>query len=133
MTKINHGHLICLQDMCKRLRKWANGTLKSLRFGVPMVWREPHNIFNECYFCLVDLKRFNCHNKKTTNCPDLEFARRPVPHCEELPLPEFSDLLDVFMEYGEFHEEVKSSASDSGGNVFESSLSIPEQFKQRGR
>ena len=29
----------------------------------------------------------------------------------------------------EFHEEIGSSASDSGGSVFESSPSIPDQFK----
>ena len=34
------------------------------------------------------------------------------------------------MEYNKFHEEVESSASDCGESVFESSLSISEQFKQ---
>ena len=73
---------------------------------------------------------FNRHKKKTWNYSDLESARRPVPHCEEVPIPEFNDLPDVFMECDEFHEEVESSASDSSGSVFESSSSIPEQFKQ---
>ena len=75
-------------------------------------------------------KEFNCQKKKIWNYPDLESARRPVPHCEEVPVPEFSNLPDVFMEYDEFHKEVESSASDSGGSVFESSSSIPEQIKQ---
>ena len=52
-----------------------------------------------------------------------------MPHCEEVPVPEFSDLADVSIEY-EFHEEIESSASDSGRSVFESSSSVPEQFKQ---
>ena len=34
------------------------------------------------------------------------------------------------MECDKFQKEIKSSASDSGGSVFKSSLSIPEQFKQ---
>ena len=33
------------------------------------------------------------------------------------------------MEYDEFHQEIESSASDSGGSVFESSSLISEQFK----
>ena len=51
-----------------------------------------------------------------------------MPHCEEVPVPEFSDLPDESMEYDECHQEVESSASDSGENVFENSSSIPEQF-----
>ena len=95
-----------------------------------MVWREPNNHFNKCYFCLVDLKGFNRHKKKTRNYRDLESACRPVPRCEEVTVLEFSDLPDVFMEYDEFNEEVENSASDSGGSVFKSSSSIPEQLKQ---
>ena len=53
-----------------------------------------------------------------------------MPHCEKVPVPEFNDLHDLFMEYDEFYEEVENSASDSGGSVFKSSLSIPEQFEQ---
>ena len=34
------------------------------------------------------------------------------------------------MKYDEFLDEVQSSASDSGGSLFESSSSIPEQIKQ---
>ena len=46
-----------------------------------------------------------------------------MTHCEEVLVPEFSDLPDVSMKY-EFHEEVESSASDSGRSVFKRSSSI---------
>ena len=36
--------IVC-KECVENLRKWTNGTLASLRFGVPMVWREPKNIF----------------------------------------------------------------------------------------
>ena len=78
----------------------------------------------------MDLKGFNRHKKKTWNYPNLESARRPAPRCEEVPVPEFCDLSDVFMKCNQFYEEVESSASDSSGSVFESNSSIPEQFKQ---
>ena len=124
-------HIVC-KACVEKLRKWTNGTLASLRFGVPMVWREPKNHFDDCYFCLVNLKGFNRHKKNSWNYPDLESARLPVPHCEEVPVPEFSDLPDISMGYDEFqfHKEVESSASDSVRSVFESSSSVPEQFKQ---
>jgi len=45
-------------------------------------------------------------------------------------VPEFRNLPDISMKYDEFHEEVESSASDSSGSLFLSSLEIPEPFKQ---
>ena len=87
-----------------------------------MVWREPKKDFNECYICLVNLKGFNRHKKKTSNYPNLESARQLVPHCEEVPVPEFNDLPHLFVEYDQFSEEVESSAIDSNGSVFQSSL-----------
>ena len=35
-----------------------------------------------------------------------------MPHCEEVPVPEFNDLPDLLVEYDEFHEKVENSASD---------------------
>ena len=108
----------------------SDGTHKSLRFGVQIVWREPKNRFNQCYFCLSNLKGFSRHTKKTWNYPDLESDCRPVPHCEEVAIPEFNDLPGVFTEYNEFHQDIEGSACDSIGSMFESSSLIPEQFKQ---
>ena len=54
------------QVVCKvceeGLRHWAKGNRKSLPFGIPMVWREPQNHHDDCYFCLCDIKG---HNRKT--------------------------------------------------------------------
>ena len=95
-----------------------------------MIWREPRNHFDDRYFCLIVLKGFIRHKKNTWNYPDLKSARRPVPHCEEISVPKFSDLPNICKENNECLEEVESSASDSVGTVFESSSSTPEQFKQ---
>ena len=57
-------HIVC-KACVENLRKWTNGTLASLKFGVPMVWREPKNLFDDSYFCLVDLKGFNRHKKNS--------------------------------------------------------------------
>ena len=37
-------HIVC-KACVESSRKWANGALKSLIFGVPMVWREPKKTF----------------------------------------------------------------------------------------
>ena len=44
---------ICCSFCFLALSKWANGSGKGLKFGVPMVWREPQNHTEDCYFCLT--------------------------------------------------------------------------------
>lgn len=57
-----------------------------MRFGVPMQWKEQKNHFDECYFCCVNLRGVNV---KKMIYPDLESARRPLPHSEEVPVPTY--------------------------------------------
>ena len=57
-------HVVC-KSCVEHLRMWTKGKTKSFRFGVPMVWREQKNHFHDCYFCMVDLKGFNRHKKKS--------------------------------------------------------------------
>ena len=56
----------------------------------------------------MDLKWFDYDKKNTRNYPDIESARRPVPHTEKVSVPEFIDLPDLSMECDQFHEEVKA-------------------------
>ena len=84
-------HVVC-KSCVEHLQMWTKGKTKSFRFGVPMVRREQKNHFDDCYLCMVDLKGFNRHKKKLWIYPNLESARRPVPHCEDIPVPQFSHL-----------------------------------------
>ena len=43
---------------------------------------------------------------------------------------EFSDLLDLFIEYDEFREDVESNANDSGGNVFKAGMRKRKRWKR---
>ena len=37
----------------------------------------------------------NCNNRRKWIYPDLESARRPVPHSDEVPIPVFDHLTEL--------------------------------------
>jgi hypothetical protein len=57
-------------------------------FAVPMVWREPHDHVTDCYFCLTNVSGFSAQNKKSIQYPNLPSAIRPVPHGDDLLVPQ---------------------------------------------
>ena len=50
---------------------------------------EPTNHLNDCYFCMVDVSHYReSKDKKSTVYPNLPSSIAPVPHCDDLPIPE---------------------------------------------
>ena len=45
------------------LRDWINKLRSSFRFAIPMIWREPKDHYNDCYFCAVNTAGFSSKNK----------------------------------------------------------------------
>ena len=86
-------HLVC-KSCTECLRQWSKGKKTSLKFGIPLVWREPRNHVSDCYFCAIDVTRINTKNRKALKYPDLESARRPVAHSDECPVPVCAMLSD---------------------------------------
>ena len=86
-------HLVC-KACTETLRRWSNGK-RSLKFGIPMVWREPTNYVTGSYFCAVDVTEINRKNRDSLKNHDLQSARRPVAHCDEIPVPIFGELPDI--------------------------------------
>ena len=76
-----------------------------MQFGVPMVWREQKNHYDDCYFCMVKTEGFNAKNKNKIVYPDLESARRPVLHCKEVPVPVFTHLPDLESDIADSYQE----------------------------
>ena len=84
-------HIVCKQCV-EHLRPWTKKDRKSLRFGIPMVWRELKNHVDDCYFCAVSTKGINRKNRNSLAYPNLESTIRPIPHCNEIPVPVFKGL-----------------------------------------
>ncbi|GFG37439.1 hypothetical protein Cfor_07168 [Coptotermes formosanus] len=55
--------------------------------GVPTVWREPTNHFNDCCFCLTNTEGFSKKQKHKIQYPTMPSALKPVPHGEGLTVP----------------------------------------------
>ena len=84
-------HSVC-SECYSLLRSWTNKTNRHLKFGIPMVWREPSNHHDDCYFCMVKTRGFNTRNRRKITYPSIPSAILPVPHCELHPVPAFVSL-----------------------------------------
>jgi len=61
----------------------------AMPFAIPVVWRKPSNHSSDCYFCLIPPVASGMNKKKQRiDYPYIPYAIRPVPHGEDLPVPE---------------------------------------------
>ena len=109
----------CPNIVCKtcveHLRKWKNGKLNSLKFGMPIIRRESQNHHDDCYFCAFDLVGLNKRTKNSTrfSYPSFKSAIRPVAHSDDIPMSVFKEsvLSDTELsEHFEHHEETFDSS-----------------------
>lgn len=118
-------HIVC-KPCVENLRQWTKGKRNKLAFGIPMIWREPKNHVNDCYFCLVQTSGYNKKTKKNIIYPNLQSAIRPVAHSEEIPVPVFNvsrSLEEVedraeIVEHDMDFEDDTGSCSNSGPQCF---------------
>jgi hypothetical protein len=124
-------HIVC--HTCEqRLRKWTKGTVKGFPFGVPMVWREPRNHLNDCYFCLVDTKGVGKKDRFKILYPNIPSAIRPILHSEELTVPIFKGFDDSEDEdINHSDDNFEDSVEGQYDSVYTSSDSkVPQVFSQ---
>ena len=114
-------HMVC-RSCTECLRQWSKGKKTSLKFGIPMVWREPRNHVSDCYFCAIDVTGINRKNRKILKYPDLESARRPVAHSDECPVPVYAlisaDSDNSFTTSQESQEDKEADFSDDTPHPF---------------
>ena len=85
---------ICCNTCSRTLTGWVKGSRKSMTFAVPMIWREPQNHLNDCYYCMTEIKGFSSKSKHRIQYPNIPSARRPVPHDESMPVPKPPDNIN---------------------------------------
>ncbi len=79
-------HYIC-NSCSSGLHDWLNKRKTSMSFAIPMIWREPRDHHADCYFCNTNTTGFSVKNKHKIIYPNLDSARRPIPHDDTLPIP----------------------------------------------
>ena len=84
-------HIVC-KTWLENMRLWTSSKLKSLRHAISMIWREPQNHFNDCYFCFVSIAGLNQKKRWSVTYPSLSSAIWPVPHSNELPVQFFRKI-----------------------------------------
>lgn len=60
------------------LSKWQKGDKTKKRFSFPMIWREPENHIDDCYFCLVSTIGFNAKNRSDISYPSVTSVTMPI-------------------------------------------------------
>ena len=77
--KIWAPHICCVSCQSS-LSQWLNGKKNSMSFAVPMIWREPKNHTDDCYFCQVNISGHSKKSKSTIAYRDCLSALKRVPH-----------------------------------------------------
>lgn len=100
------------QKVCKTcvevLRLWTNKKRNKFRYETTMIWNEPMNHHDDCYFCLVDITGINRKNRAKWEFPCIRSAHRRVLSPKISPEPQ----ADVPQEEP-MHFEAKTDSSDS--------------------
>jgi hypothetical protein len=78
---------MCCSSCSRILAGWLKGTHKWMPFAVPMVWHEPQDNSNICYFCMTKITGFSWFSMHKIEYPNVPFALRHGPHDDSVPLP----------------------------------------------
>ena len=49
----------CCANYRSTLEGWMRGSRKCMPFAIPQIWREPTTHHDDCYFCMVDISKYN--------------------------------------------------------------------------
>ena len=92
--KVCVPHMVC-ETCTKYLPRWTKGKKSCVKFGIPMVEREPTNHVTDYYFCAIDVAGIHKMNRISLRYPDLESACRPVAHCDKIPISASGELIEI--------------------------------------
>lgn len=114
------------QKVCKTcvefLRLWTNKKRNRFRYETAMIWIEPLNHHDDCYFCLVNTTGINRNNRAKWKYPSIRSAHRRVLSPKQSIEPQADASHDDSMDF-----EAKTDSNDSD---FECDLKAPKLFNQ---
>ena len=88
---------ICCKPYYNGLTAWFNGKKAAFNFALPMVWREPRNHADDCYFCLTNITGFNASSRKKIKYLNLRSAMTRSPFkwssCTHISSKQWSSFL----------------------------------------
>ena len=119
-------HQVCTTYV-EILRSWSQGKNAMLKFGVPIVWREPKNHVDACYFCLVNVKGFNKKIKQYLQYPNIHSAMRPIPHDDKVPVPIFTKISNID------EDQLRSSTSSTNSDDDDEEQNVANEAWNAGR
>ncbi|XP_060526070.1 immunoglobulin superfamily DCC subclass member 4-like isoform X2 [Cylas formicarius] len=76
------GWLPKVYSCSRTLRGWLEESHKSMPFSMPMIWSEPQNHENDCYFCTTSTRGFSKKNRALKSRALSQYTPAPAP-----PLP----------------------------------------------
>ena len=81
-------YIVC-STCIEHLRQWKSGKRNLLKFGEPIIWREPQNHHDDCYFCVFDVVGLNKRTKKSNKFgyPGSKSTIRSVATSDYIPVP----------------------------------------------
>lgn len=94
-----------------KLYKWSTGESVYFSFYQPMLWREPKNHVDDCYFCLMNVTGINAKRLAQYHYPDVSSVSKPV-------LRTSNDILPVCPGTSRSTVETSTSLSSSSGDDF---------------
>ena len=71
-----------------------------------MVWRDPQNHLNDCYFCAVKVTGLKSKTRSSVKYPSLPSAIQPLPHIDDLPVPNFNSFQLIESHLASLSEEI---------------------------
>ena len=125
-------HVVC-KTCVERFRQWTSGTRQSIGFGIPIVWREPKNHVDDCYFCSINVTGVNKKKRRSLSDKGFPSAIRPLAYSTDIPIPEFNKLHDLFIDEHseeEQHDYKELTDADNDDKDFVCS-STPVLFDQQ--
>lgn len=99
----------CEVNLCT----WWNGKRQCMPFGTPMLWSEPTNHTNDCYFCCVNICGFSAKTKQKIAYPECSSAVRPKLHEDESSIPISPNVLPNFLNEDDVESETDEEMVDT--------------------